>query len=221
MDILQAICGRKSTRAYLDTPVPKEHIQAILDAARWAPSGVNIQPWHVHIVQGTTKKEIGDRIISARESGQKQNPDYAYYPEIWQEPYRSRRSQCGLSLYQALDVKKEDTEKRKTIWDSNYHFFHAPIGLLFLIDRTLSPGNWLDMGMFLQNIMLAAREFGLETCPQAAMAEYPDIVREVLNINSNELLLCGLALGYPDKTHPVNSYRLERIEVNEFTQWHD
>ena len=221
MDILQAICGRKSTRAYLNTPVSQQHVHDILDAARWAPSGVNIQPWHVHVVQGRTKKDIGDRIIAAREAGQKENPDYDYYPEIWQEPYRSRRSQCGLSLYRALNIKKDDTEKRKTTWYRNYHFFDAPVGLLFFIDKTLTPGSWLDMGMFIQNIMLAAREFGLETCPQAAMAEYPDIVRDVLNIDSHDMLLCGLALGYPDNAHPINSYRLERLEVDEFTRWHD
>jgi len=221
MDILQAIYERKSTRAYLDTPVSRQQIHAILDAARWAPSGANIQPWHVEVVTGITKKVIGDQIIAAKERGQEANPDYAYYPENWQEPYRSRRKQCGLALYEALNIQRGDIEKSKTVWCRNYRFFDAPVGLLFFINKALTPGSWLDMGMFIQNVMLVARESGLESCPQAAMAEYPTIIRDKLNVDSNYLLLCGMALGYPDRSHPINSYRLDRIPVDDFTRWHD
>ncbi len=221
MDILEAISGRQSIRAYLDTAVDKKTIHNILNAARWTPSGVNTQPWQVVVVQGETKQTIGDRIIAARENGQKENPDYAYYPEKWVEPWRSRRLQCGLAMYRALDISREETEKRKQAWYRNYHFFGAPVGLLFFLDKKLTTGSLLDIGLFLQSIMLAARHYGLATCPQASLAEYPDIVRDALQLSADQRLLGGMALGYADMSRPINQYRLPRCEVEEFTRWYD
>ncbi len=221
MDILQAISGRQSIRAYLDTAVDKKNIHDILNAARWTPSGVNTQPWQVIVVQGETKQAIGDRIITARENGQKENPDYSYYPEKWFEPWRSRRLQCGLAMYRALGISREETEKRKQAWYRNYHFFGAPVGLLFFLDKKLGNGSLLDMGLFLQNIMLAARHYDLATCPQAALAEYPDIIRDTLQLSADQRLLGGMALGYADMSQPINQYRLPRCEVEEFTRWYD
>ncbi|VAX13380.1 Nitroreductase [hydrothermal vent metagenome] len=221
MDILQAISGRQSIRAYLDTAVDKKIIHEILDTARWTPSGVNIQPWQVIVVQGKTRQTMGDRIIAARENGQKENPDYDYYPEKWVEPWRSRRLQCGLAMYKVLEISREETEKRKQAWYRNYHFFGAPVGLLFFLDKNLGSGSLLDMGLFLQSIMLAARHYGLATCPQAALAEYPDIVRDTLQLSSEQHLIGGMALGYADMSQPINQYRLPRREVEEFTRWYD
>lgn len=221
MNISDAIRQRRSTRAFLDKPVARQTVTEILDIARWAPSGVNTQPWQVCIVQGETKRRLGDALIRARDSGQTENPDYAYYPRQWVSPYRDRRKACGLALYQSLGIRREDTEKQKQAWYRNYRFFDAPVGLLFLIDAQLEKGSWLDMGMFIQNVMLAAKSSGLDTCPQASLAEYPDIVRELLELPPDLLVVCGMSLGYGDPEHPVNRYRLDRLEVDEFTRWYD
>jgi nitroreductase len=213
--------SRKSTRAYLDTPVARETVEAVLDAARWAPSGVNIQPWRVAVVTGSTKERISTDLFAARESRQPEKPDYAYYPAQWEEPYKSRRKASGLALYAALKISKDDTFARLKAWNNNYRFFGAPVGLLFFVDRALSQGAWVDMGMFIENVMLAARAHGLDTCPQASMAEYPEIVRRILNVPESHALICGMALGYADTSAAANSYRTEREPVSAFTTWYD
>ena len=221
MDILEAMRGRKSTRAYLDKPVTRATVEAILDAARWAPSGVDSQPWKVAVVTGAIKARISEELLAARTAKQPENPDYAYYPSEWQEPYKSRRKATGLALYAALKIGKDDPQARMKAWNNNYRFFGAPVGLLFFVDRALAQGAWVDMGMFIENVMLAARGHGLDTCPQAALAEYPDIVRGILNFPNTHALVCGMALGYADHAHPVNNYRTERAPVSAFTTWHD
>ena len=221
MDVLQAMRDRKSTRAYLDKPVARATIESILDAARWAPSGVNCQPWHVEVVTGTIKEHISKALLAARTAREPENPDYAYYPKEWREPYNARRKATGHALYQALNISKDDALVRLKAWNNNYHFFGAPTGLLFFVDRALAQGAWVDMGMFIQNVMLAARGMGLETCPQASLAEYPDIVRNILDVPTSRALVCGMAIGYADVAAPVNHYRTAREPVNAFTQWHD
>lgn len=221
MDILTAIKSRASTRAFLDKPVPKKIVTDVLEAARWAASGANTQPWKVSVVMGGTKQAISEKIIEARESGVPENPDYQYYPLNWLDPYKTRRKDCGYALYSALGVAKDDTEKRKEVWYKNYYFFHAPVGMLFFVDKNMEKGSWVDMGMFIQNVMLAALAFDLATCPQASLSEYPDIIRDCLKLSEENLLVCGLSLGYPDKTAPVNNYKLERAAVDEFTKWYD
>ena len=219
MNTIDAIKKRHATRGFTQQAVESELIEQILEAARWAPSGVNTQPWNVVVVQNQIKQQLAEEIINARENGQQPNPDYDYYPEQWQEPFKSRRKQCGLALYEALEIRREDTEKQKKAWYNNYHFFGAPVGLIFYIDKQLNKGSWIDMGMFLQNIMLSATDLGLATCPQAAMAEYPDIVRKVLGIEDHFDIVCGMAMGYEDPQHPANSYRLERDLPDNFATW--
>ena len=219
MNTIDAIKIRHATRGFSQQPVSHELIKQILEAARYAPSGVNSQPWNVSIVEGETKQLLAERIIAAKEENQPPNPDYDYYPGEWKEPFKSRRKASGLALYQALEISREDTEKQKQAWYNNYRFFGAPVGMIFYIDKQLNKGSWLDMGMFLQNIMLAAVHYGLNTCPQAALADYPDIVREVLGIDDQYHIVCGMALGYEDPQHPANSYRLERESPENFTTW--
>lgn len=221
MDVLGAITNRWSCRAYLDKAVSEESVRKILDAARWAPSGVNTQPWQVAVVREATKQRITDALIQARDENIPDNPDYDFYPAEWVDPYRARRLDTGLSLYRALDIKKDDPDGRKKAWYNNYRFFGAPVGLFVFVDKAMGKGSWLDAGMFIQNIMLAAMEFGLATCPQASLAEYPDRVRAILNIPDDKQLVVGIALGYPDKDHPVNNYRLARQDVDSFTKWYD
>ena len=221
MDTLDAMRHRASTRAYLDTPVARGTVEAILDAARWAPSGVNTQPWHVAVVSGEIKERISAALLAARVAKEPERPDYRYYPLQWEEPYKSRRMVCGLAMYKALGIRREDAERRLKTWNLNYSFFGAPVGFFFSLDRALSQGSWVDIGMFIQNVMLAARSFGLATCPQAALVEYPDIVRQHLGTPDSRALVCGMALGYPDLTDAVNQYRTAREPVANFTQWYE
>lgn len=221
MDVHEAMHHRASTRAYLDQPVGRATVEAILEAARWAPSGTNAQPWQVAVVTGETKRKISAALLAERIAGRPQNPDYDYYPRHWDEPYKSRRVACGLALYQALKIGRDDKDARLKAWNNNYSFFGAPVGLLFFLDRSLEKGSWLDMGMFIENVMLAALGHGLATCPQASIAEYPDIVRRIVNVPDSRAMVCGMALGYPDAGAPVNRYRTAREPVANFTIWHD
>jgi len=167
-----------------------------------------------------TRSRLTAALLDARAQGREPNPDYQYYPSKWVEPFRSRRKECGLRLYEALGVAKNDPAAREIAWRNNYSFFGAPLALLFFLPRGVATGSWLDMGMFLQNIMLAALDHGLATCPQASIADYPDIVRELLGLEDEPLLVCGMALGYADESQPVNQYRLPRAPLEEFTRWY-
>lgn len=221
MNVLDAMRGRRSTRAFLDRPVERATIESILEAARFAPSGVNAQPWEVAVVSGATKERITVALLAARQNREPERPDYDYYPKQWVEPYKSRRKATGFALYAALKISKDDPQARMKAWNNNYRFFGAPAGLLFFVDRQLSQGAWVDMGMFIENVMLAARGHGLETCPQASLAEYPDLVRGILGVPDSRALICGMALGYADNAHPVNQYRTEREPVSAFTSWYE
>lgn len=221
MNIIKALKNRKSVRAFLDKTIDKQIIHSILDHAKHAPSGVNMQPWIVYAVSGTTKKAIESQVIKAFENGIASNMDYQYYPNEWDEPYKSRRKETGLLMYETLGIKKEDKDKQKEQWKANYRAFDAPVVLYFFIDNSLDVGSYIDFGMFLQSIMLSALEFGMGSCTQASLAEYPDIVRSVLNVDKNKKLLCGMALGYEDKNALINSYRTNRIDVNDFATFYD
>ena len=221
MNLFEALTQRKSVRAFLDKAVEKEKIETILNAAKHAPSGVNMQPWMVCVVSGKTKQKIETKVISAFENGEKSNMDYQYYPLEWHEPYKSRRKETGLLMYKTLGIAKEDKEKQKEQWKANYRAFDAPVVLYFFIDSSLEKGSWLDYGMFLQSVMLSATQLGLGSCTQAALAEYPDIVREELKISQDKTLLCGMALGYEDTSAIINTYRTERIGIEEFSRFYD
>ena len=219
MNTIEALLNRKSVRAYLDKPVERGKIEAILDAARHAPSGANTQPWHVAVLTGDAKQSLQDEIEKAFRSGVKANADYQYYPLEWTEPYKARRMQCGLILYQTLQIERDDKARRLDQWAANYRSFDTPVMLLFFIDGHMQAGSYLDYGMFIQSVMLAAIELGLATCPQASLAEYPDIVRSKLDYPDSKLLLCGMALGYEDEDAAVNSYRTSRDDVASFTRY--
>jgi len=219
MHTLQAIRDRASIRAFLDRDVSKSTVEEILRTARWAPSGTNTQPWQVAVAGREVMARISEKIVAALDRGDERNPDYQYYPHKFVEPYRSRRVTCGKALYEALDIQRDDKEGRKAQWYKNYDGFGAPVVIFVLIDATLEKGSWVDCGMFLQNVMLAAHGLGLGTCPQAALAEFPDIVRKEMGLANDLHLVCGIALGYPDSDAPENQYRTEREEVDAFTTW--
>ncbi|MBF0293268.1 MAG: nitroreductase family protein, partial [Nitrospinae bacterium] len=161
MDALEAIRQRFSARAYLSRPVGRELVESVLDTARWAPSAVNIQPWKVIALTGETKQKLSHALLAAKRSGVKEEPDFQYYPSKWEEPYATRRKESGLALYKALGIGKDDHEKRMEAWLRNYSFFGAPVGLLFFIDKSLERGSLLDLGLFIQNVMISAKAHGL------------------------------------------------------------
>jgi len=219
MDIKQALKARKATRAYLDKAVEEEKIRRILDAARHAPSGTNTQPWQVAVVTGETRQALATRMEEAFRRGQEGKMDYLYYPEDWVVPYKNRRRECGLLMYKTLEITRDDRQRQLDQWAANYRAFDAPVMLFFFIDPVLETGSFLDYGMFLQSIMLSAVEEGLATCPQAALGEFPGIVKEALDYPQDSILICGMALGYEDTTALVNSYRTSREEVDSFTRF--
>ena len=219
MEVTEAIRNRKSTRAFLPKPVDKKLIKDILECARWAPSGVNSQPWQVAVVFEETKNKLANALAKCRANGESARQDYDYYPTKIEEPYHSRKKVCGKALYTALNIQKDDIKKRKEQWMKNYYSFDAPVVLYFFIDEILETGSWVDCGMFIQNVMLAARGFGLETCAQAALAEYPDVVRNILKINDTKKLICGMALGHANYQDTSYQYRTERESVETFTSW--
>lgn len=221
MKLFEILKQRKAVRAYLDKPVEKEKIHAILDAARHAPSGVNTQPWQVAVITGNAKQALQTKIETAFRAGNKGKADYEYYPTQWIEPYKSRRKDCGLLMYQTLKIERADKERQLEQWATNYRAFDAPVMLLFFMDEHMQTGSYMDYGMFLQSVMLAAVDLGLATCPQASLADYPEIIKSELGYSDNRVLLCGMALGYEDKNALVNSYRTTREDVASFTDYFD
>lgn len=221
MNIIDALCLRKSTRAFLDKPVSKEKIISILQAARHAPSGTNAQPWQVAVVTGKKKDELTRAMENAFRKEGIGSMDYLYYPLEWHEPYKKRRVACGAQLYGALNIERRDKAGRLEQWIANYRAFDAPVILFFFLDPAMQKGSYLDYGMFLQSVMLAALAEDLATCPQAALGQYPDLVKDALGYSRDTVLLCGMALGYEDREAPVNSYRTPREEVETFTKFFD
>ncbi len=219
MNVIKALEQRKSTRAFLSKEVEQEKINTILNAARHAPSGTNTQPWQVAVVTGEAKTKLQTKIEEAFRSGDKGNADYTYYPDEWKQPYASRRKECGLLMYKTLGITREDKERQINQWAANYRAFDAPVLLLFFMDDVMQTGSYIDYGMFLQSLMLAAVDQGLASCPQASIADYPEIIKAQLAYPEESILLCGMALGYEDTDALVNSYRTSREDVDSFTRY--
>jgi nitroreductase len=217
----EAIRTRRSVRGFLPTPVPMKTVRDILSVASYAPSGSNIQPWKVHVITGRARDELSSALLQAHARNQPESREYDYYPTKWRSPYIERRRQTGWGLYETVGVVKGDREGSARQHARNYAFFDAPVVLMFCIDSDLGKGSWLDFGMFLQNIMVAARGRGLHTCPQAALANYPDIVKPYLGIGADQTLVCGLSMGYEDPECVANRFRPPRIELDEFVTCHE
>ncbi|HYC45312.1 MAG TPA: nitroreductase [Burkholderiales bacterium] len=215
-DVFEAARTRRSVRAYTKQAVPLETLREIVAVARFAPSGSNIQPWCVHVLTGGALKRLGDALVQEFLSGRPEKRDYKYYTDPIEEPYLARRRQCGWGLYSTLEIKRGDFEKSKAYRKRNYEFFGAPAGLVFSIERKLERGSWLDYGMFLQTIMLAARAKGLHTCAEASISNYPDIVRRELGIGEDHIVICGMAMGYADPADVVNTFQPQRIELDDY-----
>jgi nitroreductase len=219
----EAIASRRSIRAFLPTPVPQETIVDILRVAARAPSGTNTQPWKVHVLTGAAKAKLSAAIKAAFDDPAARAThaeQYAYYPTEWRSPYIDRRRKVGWDLYGLLGIGKTDKARMHEQHGRNYAFFDAPVGLIFTIDRVMQQGSWLDYGMFLQNIMVGARARGLDTCPQAAFTQFHRIIEEQLGLGPDEMVVCGMSLGYADPNAIENTLVTEREPVEGFTRFH-
>ncbi|WP_428509890.1 nitroreductase [Roseateles sp.] len=218
-----AIVTRRSMRAFLPTEVPESQIEEILNVASRAPSGTNTQPWQVHVLTGAARQRLVDRIQAAYLDPvelAKHTEEYAYYPTEWVSPYIDRRRKVGWDLYGLLDIAKTDKARMQAQHARNFQFFDAPVGLIFTIDRLMQQGSWLDYGMFLENVMIAARGRGLHTCPQAAFTQFHHLISEELQLAPGQMVVCGMALGHADPAAVENSLLTERAPVAEFARFY-
>lgn len=221
-----AMTSRMSARAFTQQPVSRALIEEILQVASRAPSGTNTQPWKVYVLQGQSRDSLVEKVCAAHEA-MSHNPDlaknyqeqYDYYPAKWVSPFIDRRRENGWGLYGLLGIGKGDKEKMHLQHQRNFKFFDAPVGLMFTVDPVMGRGSMFDYGMFVQNIMLAARARGLHTCPQAAWNHFHSIILPHIGAGEGEMLVCGLALGYADESDKVNTFVTPRVPVSEFTHW--
>lgn len=217
-----AITSRRSIRAFLPTPVPRQTIEDILAVAARAPSGTNTQPWQVHVLTGHALQALARDITAAHNDPAERathTEEYAYYPTEWRSPYIDRRRKVGWDLYALLGLAKTDKAGMHRQHGRNYSFFDAPVGLMFTIDRVMKQGSWLDYGMFLQSIMVAARGRGLDTCPQAAFTQFHRIIARHLQLGDEQMLVCGMSLGHADPAAIENTLVTEREPVAGFARF--
>jgi nitroreductase len=216
MNVSEALASRMSCRAFLPTPVPEATVRAILDGAKHAPSGGNLQPWRVYALSGVPLKEFLALIRSKIPMHPRgEGTEYEIYPTALWEPYRSRRFKCGEDMYATIGVAREDKLARLLQFARNYEFFGAPVGLFFCLDRRMGPPQWSDVGMYMQSVMLLAREQGLHTCAQEAWSVWHGTVREFLRLPPQLMLFSGMALGWRDESAPVNTLRTDRAPLEE------
>ncbi|MEL6290672.1 MAG: nitroreductase [Pseudomonadota bacterium] len=222
LSVGEAIMGRQSIRAFDSSKIVDfETIDLVLAQGSRAPNGSNIQPWHVHVLTGAGLRDFSGEIERAHQHDATEVRDYAYYMEAWRDPYLGRRRSTGWGLYGRLGIQKSDKAAMKAQQGRNYRFFDAPVGLIVTMDRDMGQGAWLDMGAFVQTILLAARGAGLEACPIAAFCNFPGRIRSLLNLPHDALIVTGIALGYPCTDAVVNQFRTPRRSVPEFTTYHD
>ena len=217
-----AITTRRSLRAFLPDPIPRQTIEEILAVASRAPSGTNTQPWKVYVLTGEAKAALSAKIAAAYDDPAERaahTEEYAYYPTEWKAPFIDRRRKVGWDLYGLLGIAKTDKERMHAQHRRNYEFFGAPVGFMFTIDRIMRQGSWLDFGMFLQNVMVAARGRGLDTCPQAAFTPFHQIIMPHIGATEHEQLVCGMSLGYADPSAVENRLVTEREPVAGFVRF--
>jgi nitroreductase len=216
------IKGRFASRSFTSRAVPRQIIADILDVARFAPSGANIQPWRVYVVAGAKKEEISRTVRKAHEEARDQHSsEYQYYASSLPEPYASRRDQFGRLFYGSLGIRQSDAAARVTQTSKNYGFFGAPVGLILAIDRRLQVGSWLDLGMFVQNVMIAAGARGLQTCPQETFSKYHVLLRTLLPIPPEEIVVCGMSIGFAEEASVSTGSLMPKAAVNEFARFVD
>ncbi len=213
----QLLDSRRSTRAFLDKPVDKALVERILTCAGRAASGGNLQPWHVYALAGSAREKLIAAVKAEIDAGKiEDTPDISVYPEPLSSPYRDRRFQCGIGLYNILGITRDDKAGRTRQWQANYEFFGAPVGLIFTLDRQMGYSQFMDLGIYIQTVMLLAQEAGLNTCAQLSWSSWAETVRHTLEIADHEMVVVGMALGYGDSNAEVNGYRTERAGFEEY-----
>ena len=214
--VSDAVASRRSLRAFLPDVVSLDLLQDIMFKASRAPSGTNMQPWNVHLLTGESLRKVSNAVCEDYDNNVPYDEEQPYYPDTFFEPYLARRRKVGWDLYSLVGIEKGDKVKMKAQHRRNYEFFDAPAGAVFTIHRDLNIGSWLDYGMYLQNVMLLAREAGLHTCPQAAFCGYHKSIRKALPIADEEVVVCGMSIGYADFEAVENTLQTERADVSEF-----
>jgi nitroreductase len=218
-DTEEAILSRRSVRGFLPDPIPREVVEHLLDIAARAPSGTNMQPWRVLALAGEKLAAFTEGLVAGWNADEPDGAENSYYPSPLFEPFIGRRRKIGWDLYGLLGIGRGDREKARAHIERNLRFFGAPVGLLLLADRRLEIGSWLDLGMFLQNISIAARARGLDTCPMAIFAEHPRAIRRLLGVSEQDSIVCGMAIGREDRAAPANALRTEREPAAAFTEF--
>lgn len=218
MSATEAVTSRRSIRAFTDQPVAEEDLKTILTDAARAPSGTNIQPWHITVLQGAALTDLIDAVQGAFDEGDSVS-DENYYPTEFVEPYLARRRKIGWDMYGLLGIEKGEYDKMAAQARKNYEFFGAPVGMIFTLHNTMRSGGWMDLGLYLGNVMTLAREHGLSTCPQAAWQEFAHIVHKHLGLPDDHDVVVGLALGYEDTEATVNALRTERADLSDYVDF--
>jgi nitroreductase len=216
----EALRERFSCRRFLPTPVPRETIEAILRTAQLTPSWCNTQPWQIILLSGGAANELREKLYAHAKSGARANPDFAFPPQ-YEGIYRDRRKVCGVQLYQSLGIEKEDRAAAAEQALENFRFFEAPHVMLITTPESLGVYGAVDCGLYVSNFMLAAREHGVDAIAQAALASYPDFLREYFEVPAERKFLCGIAFGYADAAHPINTYRTERANISDVVDWYE
>ena len=219
--VTDAVVTRRSLRAFLPKPVSTDLLQEILTTASRAPSGTNMQPWNVHLLTGNSLRKVSEAVLEDFDNDVPYDEEQPYYPDKFFEPYLARRRKVGWDLYTLVGIEKGDKQKMKAQHRRNYEFFSAPAGAVFTVHRDLNIGSWLDYGMYLQNVMLLAREAGLHTCPQAAFCGYHKSIRRALPLKDEEAVVCGMTIGYADFSAVENTLETERADASEFLKLYD
>lgn len=219
MELLEGIETRRSCRAFTSVPVSKETIDRILKTASRSPSYTNTQPWEVAVVSGKKGDELSSILYKLAESNVHSNPDFPA-PKAWPAELEKRAKEHGARRYQVLEIAREDAQKRREVSLQNFNFYGAPCVFFLFLDSTLSSWSVFDMGLFTQSLILSAHSFGVESCIQAMLGNYPDAVREFLGIPKTKLLVLGISMGYPDKEAPINTYHSLRIGLEDFVKWY-
>ncbi|MET0542503.1 MAG: nitroreductase [Variovorax sp.] len=220
MHVHEAISSRRSIRAFLPNPVPADTIRQVLAAAARAPSGGNLQPWHIDVLAGEPLDALKATMQARLDAGAQETPAYDVYPKSLPAPWRDRRFEVGEAMYARLGIPREDKAARRRWFANNYAFFGAPMALFCSIDRLMGPPQWSDCGMYLQTVMLLLREQGLDSCPQECWAHYPDTVGRALQLPPGRMLFTGMSIGWADPSHPVNALQTTRASIEETVRFH-
>ena len=224
MTVYEALASRRSVRDFLPTPVSGDVIRRVLEAAARAPSGGNVQPWHIDVVAGAKLDELKAvmqrRLQEVAAGDRSEQPEYDIYPKELVAPYRDYRFQLGEAMYAALGITREQKVQRLQWFARNYEFFGAPLALFCTVDRRMGPPQWSDLGMYLQSVMLLLREEGLDSCPQECWSVYPRTIGEFIGLPAERMLFCGMSIGHANTQHPVNNFPVARAELSQFARFH-